>query len=234
MKHQSGKRVAIVQSCYIPWKGYFDLIAAADAFIFYDDVQYTRQDWRNRNRIKTQQGLLWLTVPVKFGHTQLIRDTEIAGSAWAEKHWRSLCQYYKSAPWFGPVAERLEPIYRQSHTHLSALNRRLIATLCDMLRIDTPLSCSWEYERMEGKSERLVHLCQQVGAAEYISGPAAKDYLDVGLFEAAGIKVSWFDYDGYPEYRQLWGGFEHNVSILDLLFNCGPEARRYMKCGAMA
>ncbi len=225
------RRIAIVQSNYIPWKGYFDMIAAVDEFILYDDMQYTRRDWRNRNRVKTQQGLAWLTVPVrvKGKYLQSIRDTEIDGDGWAEKHWRSLFQSYHRAPFFDEVAERLSPVYRQQHTHLSTLNRALIETVCDYLGITTRISNSWDYRLVEGKSERLADLCEQAGGTEYISGPAARDYLDEGCFAERGIRVGWFDYAGYPEYPQLWGEFTHGVTILDLLFNCGGGAREYMK-----
>jgi hypothetical protein len=226
------KKVAIVQSNYIPWKGYFDLIAAVDEFILYDDMQYTRRDWRNRNQIKTPQGAQWLTVPVrvKGKFHQSIRDTEIDGADWAEAHWKALSQNYRRAPFFGEVAERLEPLYRQHiYTHLSQLNRGLIEAVCDYLGIATKISNSWDYTLIEGNTERLADLCTQVDGTEYISGPAAKNYIDPVVFDALNIKLTWFDYDDYPEYPQLWGPFQHAVSVLDLLFNCGKEAPRFMK-----
>lgn len=227
------KRVAIVQSCYIPWKGYFDLIASADEFIIFDDVQYTRRDWRNRNQIKTPQGLLWLTVPVKVKgkYIQSIRETEIDGSDWKDKHWKTLCQNYKQAPFFKEITALLEPFYTKEHTHISELNQQLTQAICDFLNIKTKLSRSWDYEVVAGKTERLLELCRQASATEYISGPSAKNYIDPTLFENAGIKLTWFNYDGYLEYTQLWGEFRHEVSIVDLLFNCGAEAKRYMKYG---
>jgi hypothetical protein len=230
------KKVAIVQSNYIPWKGYFDLIAAADEFILYDDAQYTRSDWRNRNKIKTPQGLRWLTVPVtiKGKFPQLIREAEISGNAWQEKHWKNFCQYYGRAPHFKAVAERLAPYYHERRfTHLSDLNRSLTEMICDYLRIDTKITRSSDYALPEGRTQRIVSLCAQAGATEYISGPAARGYIEPELFQAAGIALRWFDYDGYPAYPQQGGAFEHGVSIVDLLFNCGEDARRYMKCGAM-
>jgi WbqC-like protein family len=226
------KKIAILQSNYIPWKGYFDLIAAVDEFILYDDMQYTRRDWRNRNRIKSPQGVQWLTVPVKVKgrYNQTIRETEIDGTAWAEGHWKSLCQHYRRAPCFQEVAALLEPLYRRRcHSHLSLLNREFIDTVCAYLGISTRISWSWEYTLAEGRTERLVELCAQAGGTEYLSGPAAGDYLDGALFDRRNITVSWFDYAGYPEYPQLWGGFTHELSILDLLFNCGKSAHRYMR-----
>lgn len=226
------KKIAAVQSNYIPWKGYFDMIAAVDEFILYDDVQYTRRDWRNRNQIKTQQGVQWLTVPVKVKgkYDQSIRETEIDGTAWAEAHWKTLVQNYRKAPHFDEVAAVFEPLYRQrQYTHLSVLNREFIEAVCGYLGIATKISNSWDYQLIEGKTERLVNLCVQGGATEYISGPAAKGYFEESILAAQGIKLTWFDYAGYPEYPQLWGEFTHGVTILDLLFNCGKDAPHYMK-----
>lgn len=226
------KRVAILQSNYIPWKGYFDMVAAVDEFILYDDMQYTRRDWRNRNQIKTPQGVQWLTVPVvvKGRYLQKIRETEIDGTDWAGTHWKALVQNYSRAPHFPQIAQWLEPLYRdQSITHLSVLNRCFIEAICNYLHIPTTIRTSADYTLAAGKTERLADLCMQAGASEYISGPAARSYVDEGVFQRAGIRLSWFNYAGYPEYPQLWGAFTHGVSILDLLFNCGPDARRYMK-----
>jgi hypothetical protein len=225
------KKVAILQSNYIPWKGYFDLIAHVDTFVLYDDMQYTRRDWRNRNLIKTPAGLQWLTVPVlvKGRYDQKIRETAISGTEWVETHLRSLRSNYARAPHFAEVMALLEPAYRQRHDMLSALNRCLIETVCGYLGIGTEIRNSWEYELLEDRSERLAGICAEVGAGIYVSGPAAKAYLDETPFRARGISVEWFDYDGYREYPQLWGPFEHGVSIVDLLFNCGKEAPRYMK-----
>ena len=226
------KKIAILQSNYIPWKGYFDMIAAVDEFILYDDMQYTRRDWRNRNQIKTPQGLQWLTVPVKVKgkYHQTIKETEIDGQDWAKKHWGAIMQNYKKTPHYKEIAELLEPIYLQGHyTHLSVLNRKLIEVICTYLNITTKITSSSDYQLIDGKTERLVDLCVQAGATEYISGPAAKDYAEPSLFEDKAIKLSWFDYSGYNEYPQLWGDFEHGVTILDLLFNCGKDAYKYMK-----
>jgi hypothetical protein len=225
-------RVAIVQSNYIPWKGYFDMIAAVDEFILYDDMQYTRRDWRNRNQIKTPQGVQWLTVPVrvKGKYYQKIRETEIEGSDWAEIHWKSLFQNYRRAPHFQEVARWLEPLYLGGlPSHLSELNRKFIEAICSYLSIRTVISSSWDYELAEGRTGRLASLCLQAGGSEYVSGPAAKDYLDENEFKALGLDVKWFDYTGYQEYPQLWGEFTHGVTILDLLFNCGRDSQRYMR-----
>ena len=226
------KKIAILQSNYIPWKGYFDMIAAVDEFILFDDMQYTRRDWRNRNLIKTPQGVQWLTVPVhvKGKYHQKIRETEIDGSGWSPTHWKALLQNYRNAPHFSEVAAMLEPIYlNESFEYLSALNRRLIESICQYLGITTKITNSWSYKLIDGKTERLADLCIQAGGSEYISGPSAKDYIVEKAFNEVGLKLNWFEYEGYPEYPQLWGDFDHRVTILDLLFNCGRQAYRYMK-----
>lgn len=220
------KRVAILQSNYVPWKGYFDLIASVDEFVLYDDMQFTRRDWRNRNRIKTPTGLQWLTVPVmvKGRFEQPIRETRIDGSRWAVRHWKALECSYRRAPAFDAVADWLEPMYRRTWTHLSLLNRALIEAVCARLNITTRLTNSWDYAPVEGRSERLASICEQAGAQIYVSGPSARDYLDEAAFRRRNIAVEWFDYGPYREYAQLWGAFEHQVSILDLLFNAGAKA----------
>jgi len=226
------KKVAILQSNYIPWKGYFDLISAVDEFILYDDVQYTRRDWRNRNLIKTPQGIQWLTVPVqtKGKYDQKIRDVLIEDSDWASAHWKALQQNYRRASHFKEVACWLEPYYYEPPIYLSKLNLLLIQEISRYLGIDTKISHSSDYTLLEGKTERLASLCKQAGATEYISGPSAKDYIVEGIFTHLDIKLTWFDYAHYPTYPQLWGEFTHGVTILDLLFNCGKDAPRYMMC----
>lgn len=226
------KKVAILQSNYIPWKGYFDLIAAVDEFILYDDMQYTRRDWRNRNKIKTPQGLAWLTVPVrsKGNYYQKIRDVELDGESWAQNHWRSLAQHYRRAPFYKEIAEWLEPLYLgRKYSRISELNEVFLRQICDFLGIKTRISHSWDYNLVEGKTERLADLCAQAGGTEYISGPAAMDYIVPEVFRSAAIKLTWFDYEGYEPYPQLWGDFTHNVSIVDLLFNCGQNSSQYLR-----
>ena len=230
MRGEAVKKIAILQSNYIPWKGYFDLIAAVDEFILYDDVQFTKNDWRNRNRIKTPKGLEWISIPVGPGISRRIRDVELPDSRWQEKHWKTLEANYRRASHFAEVASVFEPLYRQgSYSYLSALNREFIEVVCRYLGISTKIANSWDYDLVEGRTDRLVALAAQAGAHEYISGPSAKNYIDESAFASHGIKLTWFDYAGYPEYPQLWGGFSHEVTILDLLFNCGRDAARYMR-----
>ena len=207
------------------------MIAAVDEFILYDDMQYTRRDWRNRNQIKTPHGVQWLTVPVqvKGKYDQKIKATVIDGSDWAVAHWKALAQNYRRAPYFDEVVAWLEPLYLESYTHISQLNRSFIEAICHFLEIKTVISNSWDYTLRDGKTERLADLCKQAGGKEYISGPSAKDYVEERIFADMGITLTWFDYTGYPEYTQLWGEFTHGVTILDLLFNCGKDTHRYMR-----
>jgi len=226
-----GKRIAILQSNYIPWKGYFDLINSVDEFILYDTAQFTKNDWRNRNKIKTPRGLSWLTIPVFHDFGQTIEETKISDPEWASKHWSSLRQNYSAAPHFREYAARIEDVYREVRLErsLSVINYRFIREVCEIIGIDTAITWSRDYELADGRVERLVGLCRQAGGEEYLSGPAAKAYMREQLFTDAGIKVTYMDYSDYPEYGQLYPPFEHGVSVLDLIFNMGPEARLYLK-----
>jgi hypothetical protein len=226
-----GKRVAIVQSNYIPWKGYFDLIHRVEEFILFDDMQYTRRDWRNRNRIKTAQGVQWLTIPVrvKGNYHQAINETRVESKSWAREHWERLKHCYGRAAHFRTYAALFEDVYLTLDEELlSRINHRFLKLVCDVLGVRTRLTWSTDYAPAEGKTERLVSLCQQAGATEYWSGPSARNYLDEDAFRRAGIALVYADYSGYPEYRQLYPPFEHAVTVLDLIFNEGPEAPRYL------
>jgi hypothetical protein len=225
-------KVLITQSNYIPWKGYFDMINMADEFIIYDDMQYTRRDWRNRNKIKSPNGLTWLTIPVevKGKYYQKITETVTSDSGWGKKHWNIISQFYKKAAHFKDYEEIFESVYLNTkEQYLSLINRKLIETINKILNIGTKLSWSSEYKLIEGKTERLIDLVQQVGGTEYISGPAAKQYISEKLFIQANIKLTWMDYSNYKEYNQLYPPFEHGVTILDLIFNEGHNAIKYMK-----
>ena len=226
------RTIAIVQSNYIPWRGYFDLINSVDEFILYDDMQYTIRDWRNRNIIKTAQGPQWLTIPVevKGKYFQKIKDTAISNLAWARKHWASIVHSYSKAQYFPTHKELFEDLYlRTEEKLLSRINYRFIIAICRILGINSTISWSMDYHLNGDKTERLVSLCQQAGATDYLSGPAAKAYLNEDLFKDAGIAVSYMDYSGYREYTQLYPPFESQVSIVDLIFNEGPAATNYMK-----
>lgn len=227
------KTVAIIQSNYIPWKGYFDIIGMCDEFMLFDEAQYTRRDWRNRNKIKTAQGEHWLTIAVnvKGKFTQRIDETTIQSPRWVDEHLKTLRMNYARAACFASTFPKIEALYRQveRETHLSQVNYHLLRGICELLGIKTPFTWSSDYQSEEGRVERVLSLCVQAGATEYISGPSAKSYMDDALFSAHGVQVTYMDYSGYPEYPQLYPPFEHGVSILDLLFNVGEDAPRYMK-----
>lgn len=226
------KTIAVVQSNYIPWRGYFDLINSADEFILYDDVQYTRRDWRNRNIIKSPAGPRWLTIPVqvKGKYTQAIKDTLISDRWWNKKHWKTIVQCYSEASYFSFYREMIEDLYLGTNEmRLSNINFRFLRAICRVLGIQTKITWSMDYELIGDKTERLVSLCKQARGATYLSGPAAKVYIDEDLFRQENISVSYMDYSGYPEHRQLYPPFQSQVSILDLIFNEGPDATKYMK-----
>ncbi len=223
-------RVAILQSNYIPWKGYFDLINSVDVFVWYDDVQYTTRDWRNRNRIKTAQGLRWLTVPCGSCRSRLINQVALHDPGWQEVHWNTLSRAYARAPFFADYRDFFEALYLgRRWRSLSEMNRTFITRICrEILGIRTSFRDSTEFDLTAAKADRLLELLEQIGADSYLSGPAARDYLDTRLFEERGIAVEWMDYDGYPAYPQLHGPFEHRVTLLDLLFHVGDDAGGYI------
>lgn len=226
------KKLAILQSNYIPWKGYFDLINMVDEFILFDEVQYTRKDWRNRNRIKTRNGSMWLTIPVKVKgkYFQRIEDTVISDPKWYRRHWESIVHSYSKAGFFHIYRELFEDLYLTAkEKSLSDINYRFLTAICKLLEIHTKISWSADYNTAQGKTKRLVDLCKQAGASEYISGPAARSYIDEKLFKKEGVCVRYMDYSGYPEYNQLYPPFDHAVTILDLIFNEGPKTKKFMK-----
>jgi len=221
-------RVAIIQSNYIPWKGYFDIIHDVDIFVFLDDVQMTKRDWRTRNKIKTPRGTEWLTVPVKGGREQLIYEVEIVQDDWQKRHLRSIHTNYERTPFFKDYKPLLDWLYMTPHTNLSEFNRQTTDMICKILGIQTQLLCSVDLEVDGTKDDRLISICQKLGATLYLSGPAARDYIVEEKFQRAGIELVYKDYTGYPEYPQRFPPFEHAVSIIDVLFNCGPEAPYYI------
>ncbi len=227
----NNKKVAIVQSNYIPWKGYFDIINLVDEFILYDDVQYTKNDWRNRNQLKTPNGKLWITIPVHQKKLdQKINETLVVNDIWRKKHWKTIIQNYSMAKYFDDYSELFEKLYLGSNEKLlSRINHRFLIAICGILGIKTKISSSMDYNLIEAKTERLVDLCKQAGAVEYISGPAAKGYINENMFKKEGIRLSYMDYSDYPEYNQLYPPFDHAVSIIDLIFNEGPDAPEFMK-----
>lgn len=224
-------KAAIIQSNYIPWKGYFDSINMVDVMVIYDDMQYTRRDWRNRNIIKTAQGNKWLSVPVEVSGKfhQKINETLVADQVWKKSHLDILRLNYKQAPCFKEVWPWVEELYRSCDSlNLSRINQHFIQAVNSYLGITTRIVRSEEFELAEERNQRLINICKDLGAEKYFSGPSAKAYMDLDLFEKNGIGVEFFEYSGYPEYNQMFPPFDHCVSILDLLFNTGPDAPYYI------
>lgn len=227
-------RAVIIQSNYIPWKGYFDLLHHADKVVFLDTVQSTKNDWRNRNQIKTHAGKSWMTLPIRHSNALRVREVEIAKQGWNAKHLRTLSQAYGRAPFADSILPIIAGMYEEASVlvRLSDINRVFIRGVCALLGITTPMV---EVESLLPDAEndalkpsaRLVEICRRLGATSYLSGPAAQSYLDENAFAAADVRVEWFDYHGYPEYAQLHGAFDHAVSILDLLLMTGPDASRH-------
>lgn len=215
-------RVVVLQSNYIPWKGYFDLIHDADLFCFYDEVQYTKNDWRNRNKIYSKNGLQWLTIPIHRDAVKQKISEVLLPENWQKEHYKTLQLSYSRAPYFTQLKELMDDFYlNTSFKTLSEFNHYTTKKIAQFIGIDTRFDNSANYRLKDDKLERLISLLVDLRATEYISGPAAKDYLTghEKLFSSNGIKLSYKDYSGYRPYKQLSEPFEHGVSILDLIAN---------------
>lgn len=223
------KRVAIIQSNYLPWVGYFDLLHNVDQLVFLDTVQYTRRDWRNRNKIKSSNGAQWITVPVnaKGNYHQKIKDTLIFGDQWKQQHLDLINSSYSRSPYFDDFMVNLTDLfYEEDDLYLSKLNHRLTQKIASWLRLGIEFIPDYKFLPPDcklTKSERLAHIAKSVEATHYVSGPAAKGYLDEKYFSNFEIKIEWFEYKTYPMYHQPWGEFVPNLSIIDYLFNCGVD-----------
>lgn len=225
------KTVAIVQSSFIPWKGYFDLANQVDEFVFFDDVQFTKRDWRSRNYINSKKGLQLLSVPIKVKgrRYQKIYDAEIADKMWGRKHWASIEHSYRSAPFFYEIEKILKPIFlEKKYSLLHKLNKDLIEKISQYLNIKTKFTESARIKSSGYKTDKLIQICKSIGATNYLSGPSAKSYIEEEEFINEGIEVNWVNYDNYPKYKQVNPVFCHNVSIIDVLFNVGPASSKYI------
>ena len=219
--------IVVLQPGYLPWLGFFDQLRRADVFVYYDDVQYNTHGWRNRNRIKTKQGPLWLTVPVR--HSGLskprILDVQIDTTTnWAKKHVASIRQAYAAAPFLKQYAPALEELLLRPWTRLVDLDIAVAGLTAAWLGLQQPVLRSSELGIEGGQSQRLVNICHHFGATTYLSGNAASDYLDVPLFEQNGVTVQWQDF-AHPVYPQLHGEFVPFLSAIDLILNCGEASR---------
>jgi hypothetical protein len=223
-------RVAAIQSSFIPWRGYFDFISSVDVFIFLDDVQYSKNGWRNRNRIKTPKGSRWITVPVRHRSlAQLICDTEIDDRKdWRESHMRLWHENYGTAPYYRDVLELLGDMGQEMVDTISELNIALTQKIAVYLQIDTRMMRSTDLRLSGTKTDRLVDLLKKLNAKTYLSGPSADVYLDKDAFRKDNIRLEYKSYD-YGPYPQLWGAFEGAVTVLDLIANCGPDAKNHIR-----
>jgi hypothetical protein len=231
-------RIAIIQSAYIPWKGFFDLIGRCDEYVIFDSAQFVKRHWHNRNKIKTVKGVEWLTIPVmsKGRYEQRIDEVEIEpappGKGWAEKHWRAIELAYSRAPHFASLAPQVQEWYKRAalERRLTDVNEIFIRGLSDMLGLTTRIVRDDAYPADGVKTERLLAICRAAGAGRYLTGPTARGYFDEDLFREAAIDAEWMSYEGYAPYPQPHGTFEHGVSVLDLLFSVGVgDARRLMR-----
>jgi hypothetical protein len=223
----------VLQPSYIPWRGYFHQIYKADLFIFYDDVQYDKHGWRNRNRIKTRSGSHWLTIPVLnkglLSEHILIKNILIdVSKEWRKKHWMTIQQAYGKAPFFAQYESLVMSFYQQKPQYLADYTIELTVALARELGIKhTRFLRSSELSLSGSKTDRLISILQTLGCNHYISGPAAQDYLEEEKFIEAGVSLEYMNYT-YPPYPQLHPPFDPHVSVLDLLFMTGPDAPRYI------
>jgi WbqC-like protein family len=236
-RHLAGTKPAvncvILQPSYIPWRGYFHQIQKADVFVFYDDVQYDRGGWRNRNRVKTANGSIWLTIPVaKKGSVETgapINTIRIDWKRpWSKSHWTTIQQAYRKAPYFETYRELLENIYGRQPELLADFTVETTIEIAGFLGLgDRRFLRSSQLNADGAKTDRLISILQQVGATHYISGPAARDYLEAEKLAAAGISLEYMQYE-YESYPQLHPPFDPQMSIVDLLMMTGPEAPRFI------
>lgn len=223
-------KISILQSNYIPWKGYFDLIAKSDVFVIYDEVQYTKNDWRNRNMVQTVNGRQWMTIPVRQESLeQKIYESKIFDANWNKKHISTLQTNYSKSAFFKTYKDEVFSLYENPSTYISEVNTKFIKGICKLLDIKTQIIDSRELNLEGDRNIRLLEACKKLNATTYISGPAAKNYLDVSLFNNENIEVDWMDYSGYKEYKQVFEPFQHGVSVIDLIFNLGFGAKKYLK-----
>lgn len=222
-KERANVICAIHQPQYLPWIGYFDKMDAADIFIYYDNTQYKKNEWQNRNRIKGPNGPQWLTVPVSFEFGQTIREVcPTPGTAWQRKHWQSIATCYGRAPFFEQYEARLKNLYTNSWSNLAELNVAFVEFLKKQIGIDTKTLYASSLSFAGKSTQALVEMCKAVGADTYLSGAGGRNYLEPHLFEEAGVELKFQEFY-HPIYPQLYGEFVSHLSILDMLMNCGPS-----------
>ncbi len=224
-------RVTILQPSYLPWLGFFEQMYRSDQFVLYDDVQFTRRDWRNRNRIRVLEGSVWLTVPViqKNKFEQSLLETKIDNStSWKRKHLETIRCHYSKTPFFDLYFPWCEKVFNSEWDFLLDLSMETIQYLKEQLKINTPLLRSSELDESGNKNDRLISICKQLGATQYLSGESAKNYISEKDFSDQGIELEYQKYQ-HPEYPQRYEGFVPFLSTIDLLFNCGDKSMEFLK-----
>lgn len=222
-------KVTVLQSNYIPWKGFFDLISSSETLVIYDDVQFTKNDWRNRNKIKTYGGPTWLTVPVGQDINRNINAVEIPENSWQRKHWRTIMLNYQKQSGFSEYKDFFEDFYlNKKWQNLSEMNEYLIRNILNFLSITVNIIRSESYQLNGQKEDRLLDLLTKLEASDYYTGPTALNYINPEKFMAKSINLHIKQYGPYPEYQQPYGSFEHNVSVVDLLLCCGSKSKQYI------
>jgi hypothetical protein len=223
--------IFVHQPEYIPWLGFFDKLARCDTFVIYDDAQFQHGGFHNRNRIKTVQGWSWLTVPIKHSHPQTIKEVRIAENKWREKQLCIIKQNYEKTPYFQKYFPLIKEAIGFSHELLIGLNLHLIKVVANALNIKVNMVRSSEFPHCgKEKNEKLVSICKYMGADTYLSGSGGRAYLNEAMFNEAKIMVQWHNYQ-HPMYKQMFGGFQPNMSIIDLLFNVGSDAKEIILRG---
>jgi hypothetical protein len=227
--------LAAHQPQFAPWLGYFDKLDRADVFVLLDNVQYKKNEWQNRNRIKGADGPQWLTVPVSGRFGQEIRELDIAAREnWQLRHLKTLSTCYRRAPHFEDTLELYERIARRPWEKLAELNIQLLRDLVAQLNLETEIVLASELDPLpDHRDERLIELCRRFDARDYLAGAGGRAYMELERYEAAGLNVVFQDYQ-HPAYPQLFGDFTPNLSILDLLFNCGPSSTEIIRGGRAA
>jgi len=218
------KRLVVMQPTYLPYIGYFSLIDRSDVFVFLDDVQFSNQSWQQRNRIKTHNGPLVLTVPVVHNGKQQIRDVKIDNTqGWRRKHLLSIENNYKKCKYFNNNYKYIQQVINHKYKYLDRLNRTLIYTICDILDLKFISFCSSNIKTSGNRINRLIDICKHFRCDTYLSTIGSKDYLDMGVFNQNGIKVEFFK-SQETKYPQMYNGFIPDLSIIDLLFNMGEHS----------
>lgn len=220
-------RVVVLQPSYLPWIGYFEQMIRADQFVFLDDIQFTRRDWRNRNKIRTSGGWAWLTVPVeqKNRYTQLLKEARVDNSInWKKKHREAIRLNYSRAPFFETYYPYFESVYSKQWEFLIDLCYETTAYLMEALNITTPTSKSSDLSVQGRKADLILNICRKMGATHYLTGSLAHDYLSKEDFSREKIELEYQKYN-HPEYPQRYPGFVPYLSLVDILFNVGDKSR---------